>query len=142
MTTLAVYDALEALLDAEFTACPVVWENQPTPPRDANGNDQLTAWVLVEILGISDRQVSMGAQTKPTNLWQARGEILFHIHAPVGYGPRPALVIADTIATLFRGRDGAADGIAWMDMSIGGGSVATEDGKWWVTTATVEWQHY
>lgn len=142
MTTLVVYDALVALLEAEFSAAPVVYENQPAPPRDANGNDLLTEWVLVEILGVSDRQVSMGADTKQGNLWQARGEVLFHIHAPVGRGPRPALVVADAIAALFRARYQEEDGVAWMDMSVGGGSVATEDGKWWVTTVTVDWQLY
>ena len=139
MSAVAIYDAVKGLLDAAWSATPVLFENQTQPPPAAETPHGLKAWVLCEIEGRSLSQISMGAGTKPDNLWEEEGTIWLHVHVPAGSGSRAARVLADELAELFRATE-EIGAIQFHDMSIGAGQVGQDNGKWWAMTVTINWR--
>ena len=139
MPAVEIYDAIVDLLAPSWSATSVVYENQTQPPASAEGAHGLSPWMLVEIEGRSMRQMTMGAGTKPDNLWEEQGTILFHIHVPAGSGSRDARVLADSLADLFQATEDIGR-IQFHDMSVGAGEVGQDNGKWWSMTVTVDWR--
>jgi hypothetical protein len=141
MPAVEIYDAIVELLASSWSATPVVYENQTQPPVSAEGAHGLSPWVLVEIEGRSMRQLSMGAGTKPENLWDEQGTAYLHVHVPVGSGSRDARVLADGLTQLFKATE-SVGAIQFENMSIGSGEIGRDNGKWWSMTVAVDWRNY
>lgn len=140
MPSVEVFDGVQALLTANWTATPVVYENDTQPPKAAETPLGLKPWVLVEIEGSSYFQMTEGAGTKAANLWREEGLIYLHVHVPANTGSRQARQHADALAELFRTTEGIGTQIQYHDMSIGAGMVGQDNGKWWAMTVTVQWR--
>jgi hypothetical protein len=135
MATHIVYDAVRALLLAQFTDAPLVFENENAEPQLPDG-----PYVMVEMTGDVFTQMSIGAGTRMANRWEERGLIFLHVNAPAGTGGREARRLAALLADVFRGVETLAPGITFEDVSIGLGETSERDGPWWILPLTVQFE--
>ncbi len=83
--------AIEARMQANFTATSIMYENQEFDPPDD------TAWVALTLLTGEGEQVSLG----PGGLQRYAGVIQCDIYVPEKSGTKTARQHADTIAAIF-----------------------------------------
>lgn len=97
MPSKAVYDAVKARLDANWSALPVTFPDtaQETP-------DDASPYVVVQFPISSSEQMSIGAPG--ANVWRETGAIRFVINSSRGAGLTDGLQWADDLAALFRGK--------------------------------------
>lgn len=134
MSSDVVYTAIHDFLVAQFTAAPLVFENEssfqtPEPP---------SPWVMVEVYGYMFEQVSTGSGTPIQDKWREEGAVICHVMCPVNTGSLAGRQMAAQIAELFRGRRLEPD-IRFADLSIGSGMVQIDDGNWWPISLRAEW---
>ncbi len=134
MASDVVFTAVQDFLSANFTTCPIVYENDigalPDPP---------SAWVYTEIYGVFYDQQSFGSGVPASDHWREEGAVLMHVMTPVGTGSLRGRQIATELATLFKGLKLAPDDIRFADLSIGGGMTAQDDGNFYPLTVRAEW---
>lgn len=133
MSSQLVYDVVEQRLDANWTATPVVFENEdfPTP-------DDPAAFVFVELYGDVFDQISIGGGDEVgDNLWREAGSLLMHVMTPNGTGTRDARAFAKQLVDLFRGQE--IGGVTFRDAAIGAGEPGENDGNYFRMTASVSW---
>lgn len=131
MSTLPAFEAIREYIEANWTATPLVWENEPV----YHGTG---AWVRVGVTSISQMQESIGAGSILANRWVEVGSIFFWIVVPVGTGTTVARQHATNLIDLFRGLDLGL--FEFKRMAIGLGGVGSDDGMWWELPAEVEWE--
>lgn len=125
MATDTTYAAVRALLEAEFTEAPLVWENEAQDaPTDAT-------WVLVEFAGDAFEQTSIGAGERRDNRWVESGIVYLHVMAPRGTGAEAARRVARLLAEVFRDVTELSPNIEFDRTSIGLGGVSEPDGAFW-----------
>lgn len=133
----AVYDAIRAHVDANWTAAPIQWPNETweEPPGES--------WVKFEIFGALYGQQSVGETQQTDNRWDQEGYIWFHVLAPRGTGTTNARGAAKALANLFRGtRLLPAQNLEFMDAIIGPGAPGDEEGNSFRTSVSIEWRHW
>lgn len=135
MATEIVYDAVRALLEDEFTAAPLRFENEGIEPPNPT-----LPYVMVEMTGDVFTQMSIGAGARTANRWEERGMIFLHINAPAGTGGREARRLAHLLADVFREVETLSPGITFEDVSIGLGETPEREGPWWVLPVSVQFE--
>lgn len=135
MASPAVYDAIRAYLEANWTGCDLVFENE-----GFQAGDQTAPWVYVEVIGTSWDQHSIGAGAIRDNRWEEFGIVMFHVFVETGTGTGVIRSNAYGLADLFRGLELLTGTLIFQRFSLGAGEPGSEDGRWWRTTATVEWE--
>jgi hypothetical protein len=134
MASAEVFDVVSQRLTAEWTATPVVFENEDWPTPDTPA-----PFVLVELFGDFFDQASIGGGPAVTdNLWREGGVLLMHVMIPNNTGTRGARVFAKGLVDLFRGQD--IGGVVFRDAAMGAGEKGEEDGNYYRMTASVTWQ--
>lgn len=136
MTTAAFSAAVRALLDDDWTACAVAYENESfTVPETTEGPQP---WMMIEMTGRLFEQVSIGAGTRDANRWREDGMLWLHVYAPVNTGSATARTLIHSAVDLFRGTDlGTA---TFIGAAIGVGEAAEANGTWWRISASIEFQ--
>jgi hypothetical protein len=130
MSTAITFTALEDYLRAEWTATPIVFENETSPIAD-----DPAAFVFVEIFGDYLAQETFGAPGE--NLWREEGEIRAHVLVPNGTGTRVARGYASDLADFFK--EVEVSGIHFRQMSIGAGEPGRDDGNYYRMTLSIDW---
>lgn len=133
MSSPSAFDAIHDHLVAQWSATPLVFENEnwPTP-------DNPEPFVFVEIFGDFYDLASIGAGSVAANRWREAGQLLMHVMTPSGEGSRGARTTAKQILDLVRGQEIA--GVIFRECSIGAGEPGTADGNYFRMTATANWE--
>jgi len=133
MASATVLADWKAWLAANFTACPVIYENEP-----ATLPEPPSAWIFVELMGRLYSQESIGAGPPAANWWRESGDTYLHVWVPSNSGSAVARGHAETLAMALRGAILGVD-TKIKDMYIGDGG-NSDDGAWWRITLRVEWE--
>lgn len=131
MSSITAFAALEDFLRAEWTATPIVFENEDFPLAD-----NPAAFVFIEIFGDYFAQESIG--DPGNNLWRESGELRGHVLVPNGTGTRAARTYASDLADFFK--EVEVSGVRFQQMSIGAGEAGKNDGNYYRTTLSVDWE--
>lgn len=133
MASATVYDAVRGYLEAQFTAAPLVWENE--------GAGQLPApFIIVELVGDVTAQTSIGSGDPGDNRWLESGSLYLYVMVDAGTGSREARALAQHLIDLFRGLSLLADSLRFQDMSVGLGQPGDENGLWWQLPMSIRWE--
>lgn len=128
MSSPEVFTAVRDLIEAEFTAHPVVFPNEQTP------TDSSAPWVYVDVSGSLTRRIELGI-----GAYEERGIIWLNIFVPVGTGVLEAKTIAKTLGRLFLlARDSP---VRFGDQSAAQGEPGDDDGMFWRQTMTVTYSY-
>ncbi len=131
MSSASAFEGLEDYLKAEWTATPIVFENEDWPLAD-----DPAAFVFIEIFGDFFGQASIGAPGE--NIWREEGQIRAHVMVVRNTGTRVARQCAQQLAAFFQEVE-VADGIHFSEMSIGAGEPGAADGNYYRMTLMVDW---
>ena len=121
----AVFDAVKAYLQANWTATPIAWPNEPFDKPEPP-----SAWILAEILGGDFLQMSIGAGSAAANRWEDTGSLFVHVFVPIDSGDRECWQRATALATMLKGLI-LPGGTTFNSMSIGNGEHGDNTGAWW-----------
>jgi len=102
------------------------------PPRNKDG--AAAPFVLLEFLDAADEQMSIGSPGN--NLFRRSGTCFVHVLVPRGTGDGTALLYAQDIGALFRGRD--LGGVTCEGASIGGGGPGDDTGNYWRRSVAID----
>jgi hypothetical protein len=134
MATDTTYAAVRGMLETQFTAAPLYWENEiQDPPTD-------TTWVLVEFAGDAYEQTSIGAGERADNRWVESGIVYLHIMSPRGAGAQEPRRIARLLAEVFRDVTELSPNIEFDRTSIGLGGMSDPDGAFWRLPMSVSYE--
>ena len=130
-----IYGAIKSYVTANWSACPIAWENEdftrPEPPGP---------WILFEITGTYYQQESIGDSPQGANRWDEEGVMFFHVFVAKGTGSTLARQYAKALADLFRGLHLLSDNLEFMTASIGEGAVADDMAVYWRVSVSIEWR--
>lgn len=127
MSTVAVYSAVRAYLEASWTDTPLVFENEAADPA--------SSYVYVEVFSNSYDQISIGSGSPSTERWREEGAILLHVHVELGTGGLLPHQHATALTNLLKGLELPGD-VRFRGMSIGPGET---DGQFFRLTCRAEW---
>ncbi|WP_377299673.1 hypothetical protein [Rhizobium sp. SGZ-381] len=138
MASAETFDAFKGVLDAEWTATALVFENE-------TGQELVEAglpFVYVEIYGSSYDQQSVGSPG--SNLWLEQGSTWLHVMVPSGKGSRQARIWAKQLIDLFREQSiiavpATGEQLFMPEMSIGAGEPGRDFPQYFAMTATIQW---
>jgi hypothetical protein len=139
MSSDTVFSAIRTFVTTNWVACPVQWENESFVPPDPNPDGTLDPWIAAEVYGDMFAQESIGAGAPDQDLWRETGFANFYVFVPVGSGSVTARQYARQLAELFKGTTLLSGLLKFQDMSIGGGSAASDDGKFWGLPLRISW---
>lgn len=125
-----VYDAVRAHLEANWTATPLVFDNEDAAPDGRRPQEGAGAWVMIEMTGNFYDQASIGSGSPVTDLWREDGLVFMTVMVRAGTGSRTARAYTKQLCDLFRGVELADGSIRFREASIGVGEKATPDGNW------------
>jgi len=130
-----IYGAIKSYVTANWSACPIAWENEdftrPEPPGP---------WILFEITGTYYQQESIGDSPQGRNRWDEAGVMFFHVFVPKGTGSTLARQYAKALANTFRGALLLSDSLEFLVASIGEGAVADDMAVYWRVSVSIEWR--
>jgi hypothetical protein len=139
MSSDIVYQTIRDWMTANWTACPVAYENEPfTPPAPTKYPAAPACWIQVEFTGDSYEQASLGSGAPAAERWIETGEILFHFLVQTNGGTAAPRAHARALAENLRGLR-FANGTRLNSMSIGDAGPGDLDGKWWSITLRAFW---
>lgn len=133
MSSAATFTAIHDYLVAQWSATPIVFENEPHPLPGTPEH-----WVLVEIFGDTFDQASIGAGSRDANKWRETGVVYLNVMTTRDIGSAQARTYAGQLVDLMRGLDVGV--VRCLDASIGAGEPGEGDGNYWRMTATVSWE--
>lgn len=133
MASDTVYAAVRAHLEGGWTATPLIFENEGSPPDSG-------AWVFVEATGTLYGIASLGQQVQADNLYREHGFFFLWVMVESGTGTATARAYAKQLADLFRGTELSAGTLTFEDMSIGNGATTDRDGNWWSLGVTIDFK--
>lgn len=133
MASSVAFAEIRTFLDARWSACPLVWENEHFDPTV-----DVPVWVAVEVFSDTYAQQSIGSGDPALERWTEDGTALFHVAVPRGTGSLLARQTADAIVLLLRGRRLPED-VTFRGFSLGGGAPARENGHWFILTLRSDW---
>ncbi|TPL40694.1 hypothetical protein [Mesorhizobium sp. B2-4-6] len=115
---------------------------QPWPPKRDSGGP--APWTLIEIKGSGSGIWTFG--TDGNRGWRYDGVILAHIYTPVGEGTDEADELAVAAGEIYRAAkfydDVEGYYVRTLAPEVLDGEDGDEDGKWFVTTMTVEFTYW
>lgn len=130
-----IYNAIKTYVTANWTTCPIAWENEdfvrPEPPGP---------WILFDITGTYYQQESIGDSPQAHNRWDEEGVMFFHVFVPKGTGSALARQYAKAVANLFRGTLLLSDSLEFMMASIGESASADDMSVYWRISMSIEWR--
>jgi hypothetical protein len=132
MASPAVYDAIRAFLEAQFTTTPLIFENEGMPSTDT--------WTLIEFASVSYTQESIGSRTQATNRFDEEGSFFAHVMVRIGTGVRSALSTGFAIADLFRGLTLLNGALEFTDVVVGYGG-PDDEGNWYRVSVNIGWRN-
>jgi hypothetical protein len=133
MSSPEAYDDIQTRLSGNWTATPLVFENDPyTLP------DTPAPFLYVEIFGDDFDQIQVGQQGQ--NMWEERGVAYFHVMVPNDTGSAAARAYAKQALNLFREQQ--IGSIRTVKMSIGQGQPGRSFANYWAMTTTMWWARY
>lgn len=139
MASDVVYSAVRTWLEANWSTTTIKWENETfTEPTPTEHPTAPAAFIMVELVGQSYDQMSIGSGTPSAERWAEEGAVLIHCLVQSGAGSLVARQNATALAVLLRGLQLPND-IRFRAMSIGDGGIGDEDGTWWALTLRAEW---
>jgi hypothetical protein len=122
-----VYDQLRALLDAEWIACPVSYQNEDFAAPYGS------PWVYAELLPVDGDGSSFNSPG--LRVASGLGLIALHVFVPTGTGTREAFSLADQLAALLRFRT-LSTGVEIAAASVAGGETSDDEGNWYRVSTT------
>ncbi|MDQ1081444.1 phage tail terminator-like protein [Pseudoroseomonas cervicalis] len=126
-----VFEAVEALVDAEWTGTPVAKPNRAFAKPQG-------PWIRFEVTGDIFQQQSIGAgAVARENLWRETGSVLVHLFVPAGDDTKPGRRLLRQFVDLLVGQELGA--IEFTDASFGMGHAPEDDGNWWILPASIGW---
>jgi|SRR5215217_7119763 len=138
MASAAVYDAVRTYLTAQWSACPIAFENEPFErPMDENGVP--LPWIAMEMMGTVYGQQSIGARTQAENRWDEEGQLWLHVFVASGTGSSLVRGYAKQLADLFRGTLLLSDTLEFGDASLGMGEPGDDEGAYFRVSVSVTW---
>lgn len=135
--------AIKDALKAEWTATPIVFENED-PPGLADGDGHPVPFVMVEIESDAAEQRSIGSPG--SNVFQDTGAIIATCFVPAGTGADAATSHASALAEAWRNREislGAGACVRSSAPQVGRGQRATSEspeGIWFAVPVTVPFE--
>lgn len=87
---------IAARLAAQFSALPIIWEND-----NGDGKDLLAGFVGAQVVFSENRFASINWPDPRTQL---TGAMIFHVCSPINAGPLAGLQYADQLHTAFSGK--------------------------------------
>lgn len=130
-----IYNAIKTYVTANWTSCPIAWENE-----DFVRPEPLAPWILFEITGTYYQQESIGDSPQFANRWDEAGVMFFHVFVPKGTGSALARQYAKAVANLFRGTLLISDSLEFMTASIGEGNISDEMAVYYRISVSIEWR--
>lgn len=138
MSSDVVFSAVRAYLDANWSACPITYENETFSfPAMVDHPGTPATWIYAHFVGTQYDQASLGSGNASLERWVEEGYMLFEVYTQAGSGSLLARQRATALATLLRGVV-LGGNIRMNTMSIGDGSDGLDNGKWWGLTLRVE----
>lgn len=139
MASDTVYSAVREYLEANWSATTIKWENEtfdlPTPTDYPAAP---AAFLVVEFVGDSYRQASIGSGSPTTERWIETGAVMIYSVVQAGAGVLVARENAAAVAELLRGM--ILPGTIRIEaMSFGDSGPGDEDGSWWQLPLRVNW---
>ncbi len=139
MASSTVYSAVRAFLDANWSACPIKWENETFDLPVATDYPAAPAtFFAVEFVGDAYRQASIGSGSPAAERWTETGAVLIYSLVQANAGTLAARQNAEAVANLLRGLT-LPGAIRIESMSFGDGGPGDEDGNWWQMPLRVNW---
>lgn len=136
MTTATLYAAIRARLADDWTACPVIYENESAATPESSGIPQ--PWMMVEITGAQFDQRSIGAETRGANYWREVGTLHLHIFVPANTGSDTARGLIHQAVDLFQGT--GLGSTTFLGSRIGMGQASEVNGGWWRLSADIDFE--
>lgn len=135
MSSPATFDAFHDRLISQWTATPLVFENE----FYQHLIEAQATFVYVEIFGDTYDQESFGAPQN--NIFLERGATYLHVMVPAGQGTGQARTYANGLLNLFREQPlPTANGTIFMpEMSIGNGEPGVDFPNFFALTAAIHW---
>lgn len=136
MASGSVYTAIRNHIEANWSALPVAWENEPFNPP-ATG-----IWIYIEMTGTIYEQKSIGAADdgSDTNRWDEEGVLYAYFHMTKMSGTKTARDHAKAFADLFRAVYLDGGKIEFLGASIGQGQLADDERRWFQIPVTIDWR--
>ncbi len=136
MASGSVYTVIRNFLTANWSATPLVWENEPYNPP-ATG-----VWAYIDLTGTLYEQKSLGAADDGTalNRWDEEGIIIVSFHAPKNSGTKAMRDHMENFANLFRGLILDSGKLEFERVSLGQGRPGDDEGRWYQIPVTIDWR--
>jgi hypothetical protein len=134
-----VYDEVRDYLASNWTATPLLFDNETADSSGAFPTEAGGPFVRVEMIGDLYGAASIGAGSDDLNLYREQGQIYMTVIVPGGTGSRLARLHAKALIDLFRGRELASGRIRFRDGSLGLGQRSTLEGNWYELNASVDY---
>jgi hypothetical protein len=140
MASAAVYDAIKAHIQSNYTGSAVTFENEDfTPPKTSGVAEP---WCMVEITGTMYGQQSIGEDDQADNRWDEEGTLWLHFFARTGTGSHDLRIAMMQMVNLFRGTTLLDGNLEFLDASVGLGEPGDDDGVYWRVTVTIDWRYW
>lgn len=136
MSSYTVYAAIAAWFAANWSSCPVYYENAAQLPTSDEAAT-LAPWMYVELIDSSYAPGSIGAGSTALERWVEMGTLNAHIFMAAGETSSTARMLAEALANALRGLE-LWPSIRFRDLSIGTGATA-DNGNWWGITVRANW---
>lgn len=132
MASGAVFDAIKAYLQSNWTTTPIRFENEQF--------DLVETFVDVEMTGTYYGQESFGASLQEDNRWDEEGVLWLHSLVKINTGGSAVRTQAKALADLFRGLLLINDSLEFRDAFIGRGQPGFEDGMYYRVSTYINWR--
>jgi hypothetical protein len=136
--------------DVPITPVDYVNKSSPEPPTDPVSNKPVPCWVFFEIVHNGSYIVGSGTPGQQTIVYD--GLIKGHVFTPINSGEEDGLAKAVAIGEMFRNKlfyNDVTPGCyvrAGYDKNgqprIDAGDMASDDGQWFTTTATIPFEYW
>ena len=139
MASQAIYDAIRAHLEANWTATPLVFENE-----DYSALGSHSHFAIVEIAGSYFGRESIGTGDPDQDRFDEEGELWVHLMMRANVGTRVARGHLTNLADIFRGLKLMSDRLEFLDARVGFGESVSQssgnDGGWFRLSMTIDWR--
>lgn len=122
-----VYNLVRAVLEAEWSECPVSYQNEDFDAPEGS------PWTYLELLPIESNGTDFNSEG--LRIASGLGLIAVHVFVPTGTGTGDAFRLADLLAALLRFRT-LSTGIEIAAASVGGGASSDDEGNWYRVSTT------
>jgi hypothetical protein len=135
--------AMRARFEADFTAAPVVFQNED-PPATPWPPQPPAPWVYFEVIQAASNLRGVGLPGNQT--WLTTGHVFAHVFAPKGYALPEHLALAGQAGEVLRAKtiyntDPGAR-VTFYAPSVQGGGSASDDGNYFGVTVAIPFEFF